>query len=466
MTTLSQKPSGLSVKAAAAILAAHKRRVEKTLSFERWLPAVSPTFNWSYRHIAYLQEHLDKVTRGEIKRLMIFMPPRHFKSETVTVRYAAWHIERNPATRIIVGAYNQTLAEKFSRKTRRIIRSRPVSLSKERTASEDWETEAGGGLRAVGVGGGVTGQGGNGIIIDDPVKNREEANSETYRNKVWEWYTDDLYTRLEPDAWLILIMTRWHQDDLAGRILASENAANWTVINLPAEAEDGDPLGRQLGEALCPERFDEQALEDIHREIGNSYYALYQQRPLPAEGGMFKRDKFEIVGAAPIEGKRVRFWDKAASKGAGDWTVGVRMLAAHNGTYFIEDVVRGQWEAHEREAVMRQTAQLDGIAVKIMVEQEPGSGGKESAQATIRNLAGFNVEAKPSTGDKTVRAEAFAAQQGAGNVYLVKGDWNANYIEELCAFPSGKHDDQVDASSGAFNGLVKVYAPAKVTRYA
>lgn len=396
---------------------------------------------------------------------MIFMPPRHFKSETVTVRYAAWRLECDPAMRVIVGAYSQTLAEKFSRKTRRIARSR-LHLSKERAASEDWETEQGGGLRAVGVGGGITGQGGNLVIVDDPVKNREEANSETYRNKVWDWYTDDLYTRLEPGAAMILIMTRWHQDDLAGRILVSENAKQWTVVSLPAEAEEGDPLGRHIGQALCPERFDEAALEDIHREIGNSFYALYQQRPQPAEGGMFKREKAQIAAASPVEGSRVRFWDKAGTKDAGDYTVGVRMLRAPNGTYYVEDVVRGQWEASDREAMMRQTAMLDGTKVRIKIEQEPGSSGKDSAAASIRNLAGFSVEALPSSGSKEDRADGLAAQWGAGNVFLVKADWNANYIEELCAFSSGKHDDQVDASSGAFSALAKFYGPVKVIPYA
>lgn len=439
----------------------------KSLGFDDWLPTVSPTFEWDYPHLVYLRAHLGKVTRGEIKRLMIFMPPRHFKSETVTVRYSAWRLEDNPSMRVIVGAYNQTLAEKFSRKARKIVRTRglPV-LSKERTASEDWETENGGGLRAVGVGAGVTGQGGDLIVIDDPVKNREEANSETYRNKVWDWYKDDLYTRLEPSAALILIMTRWHEDDLAGRILASENAANWTAISLPAEAEANDPLGRHLGAALCPERFDEAALADIHREIGNSFYALYQQRPMPAEGGMFKREKITIVDASPVEGKRVRYWDKAGTRDGGDYTVGVRMLRAHNGTYYIEDVVRGQWEAYERETIMRQTAMLDGLEVVIKIEQEPGSGGKDSAQASIRNLAGFRVSAEPSTGSKPDRADALATQWGAGNVFLIKGAWNAAYLDEMCAFNSGRYDDQVDASSGAFTALAISRGPVTVRPYA
>lgn len=440
------------MRAAALILELHRRR-ERVAAFADWLPLVSPTFNWTYRHIRYLQEHLDKVTCGEISRLMIFMPPRHFKSETVTVRYAAWRLERDPGMRVIVGAYNQTLAEKFSRKARKIVRDR-VPLSKERAAAEDWETEAGGGLRAAGVGGGVTGQGGNLIVIDDPVKNREEANSITYRDKVWDWYKDDLYTRLEPDGALILIMTRWHEDDLAGRILASEDGPSWTAINLPANAEADDPLGRHPGEALCPERYDETALAGIRRVLGLSYFALYQQRPQPPEGGMFKRDAVGYVDAAPDDCERVRFWDKAATQDSGDYTVGVKMGRGPDGAYYVEDVVRGQWNTAEREAKIRETAEMDGRATTIWLEQEPGSGGKDSAAASIRNLAGFAAYAERSTGDKVTRAEPFAAQWGGGNVKLVRAAWNPAYLNELCAFPSAMHDDQVDASSGAFNKAV------------
>src|SRR6185369_2890471 len=206
--------------------------------------------------------------------------------------YPVYRLRLDPALRVVVGAYNATLASKFSRKARRIALAAGVALSDERTAVEDLETTAGGGMRAVGVGGGITGQGGDLIVIDDPVKSREEAESEVYREKVWSWYTDDLYTRLEPGGAMILIMTRWHMDDLAGRILASEGAAKWTVVNLPALAVENDALGRAMGEALCPERYDEAALEAIKSEGGMSAYsfaALYQQDPRPRDGNMFPR---------------------------------------------------------------------------------------------------------------------------------------------------------------------------------
>lgn len=386
---------------------------------------------------------------------MIFMPPRHGKSEMTTVRYAVWRLERDPELKVIIGAYSQTLANTFSRKARRIASQR-LTLTSERMDS--WETNQGGGVRAVGVGAGITGQGGDLIIIDDPVKNRKEANSETYRETVWEWYTDDLYTRLEPDAAMILIMTRWHEDDLAGRILASEDAHEWTVISLPAEAEEKDPLGRKVGEALCPDRYDLEALGNRKRVLRNSYYALFQQRPLPAEGGMFKSHWFEAVREFPRKDTQYcRYWDKAGTADDGAYTVGVLMAKSRDNVFYVVDVVRGQWSSLQREQVIKQTAIEDRNLYgnnTVWVEQEPGSGGKESAEATIRNLAGFTIRAERVTGSKEARAEPYAAQAEAGNVKLIQGDWNQVYKSELAAFPFGTYADQVDASSGAFNKLV------------
>ena len=168
---------------------------------------------------------------------------------------------------------------------------------------------------------------------------------------------------------------------------------------------------------------------------------------------MFKREWFEIVGAAPTHSDRCRYWDKAGTEGAGDYSAGVKLARDNDGVYYVEDVSRGQWSALSRERIMRQTAELDGEDVSIGLEQEPGSGGVESAQNSVRNLAGFYVHAERVTGEKATRAMPFAAQCEARNVKLVKGDWNAAYLDELCSFPFGAHDDQVDASSGAFMRL-------------
>ena len=412
---------------------------------------------WDWPHIVYIRQQLERVASGEIDRLILTVPPRHGKSELATVRFPAWLLERDPTFSVIIGAYSQTLANKFSRKARGIARTR-VELNTDRTAVDDWETAAGGGVRAAGVGAGVTGLGGRLIVIDDPVKNRAEANSATYRESVWNWYKDDLYTRLEPDGAIVLIMTRWHEDDLAGRLLADTDGDDWEVVNLPAIAEEDDPLGREIGQALCPDRYDVPALERIQGVLGRSFSALFQQRPVAAEGDFFQRSWFDIVGAVPADATFCRYWDKAGTQDDGDYTAGVLLARTGEGIYYVVDVVRGQWSAGSREKIMRQTAEIDRDrygSVRIGLEQEPGSGGKDSAAASVRNLAGFAVKADRVTGDKETRAEPFQAQAEAGNVKLVRGAWIPAYLDELTGFPMGTNDDQVDGTSGAFNRLSK-----------
>ena len=276
--------------------------------FHAWLKTLPGIWTWDWRHQLYLYERLKRVTDGVCRRLMIFMPPRHGKSELVTVRYSAWRLKRDPSLNVILGSYNQRLANRFSRKIRRVLcddfagskstgvtelqstgvtelQRKEVAVSRNRSSSSnsansansgnsvnsvnspspvfpfttsrpansvaEWETTLGGGLRAVGVGGGVTGYGASLIVIDDPVKSREQANSEVFREKIWDWFNDDLYTRLEPNGAIVLIQTRWHEDDLAGRLLKEmeDGGEQWEVVNLPAlaEARSGDTLVPNAG---------------------------------------------------------------------------------------------------------------------------------------------------------------------------------------------------------------------------
>lgn len=435
-------------------------RANEPRAFGAWLPVVTPAYRWDWPHLRLMQHRLERVTAGESDREMFFLPPRHGKTEQNTVRYIAYRLERQPTLRVILGAYNATLARKFSRRIRKIARDR-IALSTERTAVEDWETAAGGGVRAVGVGDGVTGQGGDLIVIDDPVKSRAEANSEAYRERVWEWYTQDLYTRLEPGGQILLTMTRWHEDDLAGRILDSPDAANWHRTVLPALADPDltggrDPLGRAEGEALCPDRYTRADLLAISAVTEAwAFEALYQQRPTAKKGEVFDPAWFTIVDAAPAVADRVRGWDQAATSGDGDWTAGCRMSRTPDGRYFIEHITRGRWAPGDRDRTIRQTAELDGRAVQQWGEQEPGASGKSAALAFVSLLAGFTARTEPSSGDKIVRAGPLAAQAQVGNVALVRGEWNAAFLEELRQFPQGKHDDQVDAASLAFNALAR-----------
>ncbi len=431
--------------------------------FPDWLKRVTPNWTWDWTYQRYIQAQLDRLTRGEINKLMINCPPRHGKSEKVTIRYPIWRLQRDPTMRVVIGAYNQVLADKFSRKARRIAEG-VIELSKERTAVSDWETARGGGMRAVGVGGGITGQGGNLIIIDDPVKNREEANSETYRERCWDWYTDDLYTRLEPGGQLVVIQTRWHEDDLAGRILASDDAPNWTVINLPALALDGDELGRAPGEALCPERYDVEALEGIRSVLGSySFQALYQGSPTPEEGARFRRSwfrEFEQIGDLyalhqPDGGVRYvkvsdcytfQTVDPAATESAqSDYFVCSTWAVTPMRDLLLLDVFRERAETTKHEQIL-----------KPLIERwKPRFIGVENVSYGLNIIQrllvlGYPVIKLQADRDKVSRSLLIQARYEAGAVYHRKGaSWLMDVEDELMHFPLGKHDDFVDTASYA-----------------
>jgi predicted phage terminase large subunit-like protein len=425
--------------------------------------------NWHHRVLA---NHLDRVLSGEIRRLMVFMPPQNGKSELVSRRFPAYALGRNPDLRIIAASYSAGLAGDMSRDVQKIMETEsyaalfpdtrlPSNSDTEQRTTLNFEVVGRQGYyRAAGVGGPITGKTANIGLIDDPVKNRDEAESEAFRKSVWGWYTSTFYTRLFGDSGaVILCMTRWHEDDLAGRLLRmmreEPGADQWTVLNFPAlaEAERHPDDPRDVGDPLWPSKY---PLEELQRrQIVSGEYdwsALYQQRPAPPGGAMFKRDWLPIVDAAPANARRCRGWDKAGTNAAGDWTAGVK-LAESGGIYYVEDAIRARLSSGARNALMHQTAQMDGPSCYIRIEQEPGSGGKESAEISVRQLAGYVVRVKPSTTDKVSRARPLASQAEAGNVRIVRAQWNRAFLDELCAFPFGENDDQVDGASSAFNEL-------------
>jgi predicted phage terminase large subunit-like protein len=329
-------------------------------------------------------------------------------------------------------------------------------------------------FRAAGVGVGITGMGANLILIDDPIKNREEAESETFQEKVWDSYRDDLYTRQQPGCAIVLTMTRWHERDLAARILESDDGPNWHVVCMPAFAIDQeerddwfkrygraegqpDPLGREPGAALCPDWYPEEELEGLRSVLGSyGFSALFQQSPVPPGGGMFPAHWPILDALPPGSYSYVRYWDKAGTEGGGCYTAGVLMARSSEGRYYLLDIVRGQWSAGNREKIIKDTAERDGTGVNVWLEQEGGSGGKESAENTIIGLAGYYAQKESVTGDKETRARPFAAQAEIQNVYLIKAPWNQPFIDEAKVFPFGKYKDQVDAAGGAFNKLALV----------
>lgn len=418
-------------------------------------------------HLALLDAHLTAVTRhietagaDGIGHLIIALPPRHGKTLLTSQLYPAWHLGRNPAHSVILASYGATLAHKNSRAVRNLVARQRyrdlfpgVGLAADSQKVDSWRiAHYEGGMDAVGVGGGVTGKGAHLIIVDDPVKSREEAESQTMRDKVWDWFTDDLYTRREPGAGVIVIMTRWHSDDLVGRLLQRE-AEKWTLTRLPAIAEDDDPLGRKVGAPLWKRRFSSAALDDIRGLMGDySWSALYQQRPIPAQGNIFKRGRLmPFVDDVPAMEEVVRFWDLAMSAAtSADYTVGVKIGRGVDGHYYVLDVARAQLDWGSVVPFLARVMLADGESVAQGVEQTGFMARAVQELNADERLHGHQVWGYPVDTDKLTRALPFAAKCGAGLVRVVNAGWSADFIDELCSFPNSAHDDQVDASSGAW----------------
>lgn len=425
--------------------------------YREWLAANIPrTWTADAAHIREIALHLDALTSGEIDRLAIFMPPRHGKTEVTTVRYPVYHLAGFPEQNVLVTGYNERFARRMSRKAR-MVAGDVLPLDKKKRATDEWATTQGTVLMARGVGSPPTGTGFGLIAIDDPIRKREDAESEVYREKVWDWFTDDLYTRLEPGGKILLVMTPWHEDDIGQRAIKSE-PGRWTVLKLPALATEDDPLGRAVGEALWPERWSVEALCRIRDVMAQneglrSWEALYQCNPTPREGLFFKVGNLAIVDALPASLRLCRAWDLAATEGGGDFTVGALIGVDGEGFWYVCDIHRGQWGPDGVDAHLRQVTALDGPGIRSHLPQDPGQAGKKQAAQLTRMLAGVPITAEVVSGTKTTRAYGFAAQVNAGNVRLLRADWNRDFIEELRTFPNGKHDDQVDAASDGFNQL-------------
>ena len=397
-----------------------------------------------------------KVMSGEVKRLCINMPPRHGKSEQVTIRFPAFFMEHYKNKNIMVAGYNQAISRRFSRRTRQIVENR-IGLNDKNQSVEEWQTTNNNYYYCASTSNPRTGIGFNLIILDDLVKNREEANSKTHKEKVKDFYREDCYSRLEPDGAIIICNTRWSEDDIIAEALSTE-PEEWTVLSLPALCDDpdNDLLGRSLDEPLWKTRYTKEKLYDIKKVMGEfGFAALYQQRPVPKEGGLFKADRLTI-DKPPKMIRKVRAWDLAASAGKGDYTVGVLMGVDEHQNYWILDMYRDRVSTDVRDKQMLQISAMDGNETRIRLAQDPGSAGKSMKDYFIKFFAGYVVICKPVSGNKEVRAEPFAIQVNEGNVFLARGDWNKEFINELGNFPFGAHDDIIDACSDAFDELAKV----------
>lgn len=410
---------------------------------------------------------------------MVLMPPGSAKSTYASVLFPSFLLAR--PNRSIIGASNSaTLAEQFSRRVQNEAKENASTLgySPLTISAELWHTDNGGQYRAAGVGGTVTGFRADYAILDDPIRGREDAESETIREKTWNWYRADLTTRLKPGGSIVLIQTRWHQDDLAGRLLEVEGdkatGGRWRVVSIPAQAVANDPLGREPGEWLWSD--DEYGYGDLLRltkadfeRAGamRDWSALYQQTPTALEGSIFKVAQIATVEMAPAGKNIVRGWDLAATEQTGtrdpDWTVGVKFLRNDEGRFIVLDVVRFRGGPDEVEAAIVNTAHQDGHGVRISIPQDPGQAGKQQVLYLTRKLAGYRVESSTETGDKATRAAPVASQVNVGNLAIVRAPWNRSFLDELAAFPSGTKDDQVDALSRAFSVIGMGYGPMRIS---
>lgn len=426
------------------------------------------SLNW---HMKILCDELQTVAERVFKRqpkeydLIVNVAPGSTKSTIASVMFPAWCWARQPSFRAICGSYADRLSLFLANQSRRVINSEKYAalFPEVQIVSEGkglLETSQGGQRLATSTGGSVTGFHGHVIIIDDPL-NPREAVSETMGTTANEWFDHSLMSRAVDKRVtpLILIMQRLSQDDPTGHFINRNTGTPIRHICLPAELSP-NVRPRALRALYSddglfdPVRLPRKTLRAAEEELGPYAYAgQYDQHPIPRGERMFNTDLIKLVEHPGRFRKIVRYWDKAGTGGGGAFTVGVKMGLGFDGDFWVLDVVRGQWEAAQRERMIAQIAKLDGKSVHVGVEQEGGSGGKESAQGTLRRLAGYRVKLDKPVGDKVLRADEFAVQVNGGNVRMLRGNWNAAYLNELMYFPKSKFKDQVDASSGAFNLL-------------
>ncbi len=471
-------PSPASRFQASDVWAARKLLAERRLADfakQAWHilePATPLKWGWALDAIC---EHLEAVTAGEIKRLVINVPPGTMKSLLTSVVWPAWEWIKRPELRFLATAHKQELAIRDSVKCRRLIQSSwyqerwPLILAGDQNAKTKFENVHTG-FRECSSFEGMTGIRASRVIWDDP-HSVDDALSPVKLLSGVTTFREALPSRIENENSAIVgIMQRLNEKDISA--VALELGYEHLCIPMRFESDRrcttsigwSDPRTVD-GQLMFPDRFPEEAVRELEKSLG-SYAAAgqLQQRPAPRDGGMFKRRWFEVVEAVPANAVRVRKWDLAASvEQPGrdpDYTVGTLEARDADGLFYIEDVIRFRGSAHEVEQTIRNTASSDGPNVHVVVPEDPGQAGKAQAARMIRMLAGFNVVAERETGSKELRATPFAAQCEAGNVRVRRAGWNEEWFAELEVFPFGAHDDQVDSAAGAFAKLVE--KPAEV----
>lgn len=448
--------------------AAPEVEVAPPLSLKEFVNQVYPRYQW-FHHCEVLAEALQRVADGDLKRLMVFMPPRAGKSLLTSKLFPAYYLYRHPDRWFGINSYAADLAYTLSRASRDAYRETGGQFKGDANAVKHWETNQGGGCWAAGVGGPITGKGYFCGLIDDPLKNAEEALSETIRDKQKEWYGSTFYTRAEPEGAIVVVQTRWHEDDLSGWLLSQElvdeEPERWHIVNFEAIKEDSppkfpatctiEPDWRSPGEALCPERFDIKKLKRIKGKVGTLFWsAMYQQRPSPAEGDYFKREWWKFYQHPPSDFEQIILsWDctfKDSSKS--DFVVG-QVWGKRGADFYLLDQVRDRMDINATlSAIQTLTGKYPTASAKLVEDKANGPAVIDLLNRKIPGLIAIEPE-----GGKVVRAVAIAPYAESGNVFLPDpsiAPWVHDYIQEFATFPNGSHDDQVDCTSQAINWLV------------
>jgi predicted phage terminase large subunit-like protein len=414
-----------------------------------------------YSYLKYISQQIAKCIGEGGGRLIVEVPARHGKSNLISFWTPFWYLSLYPEKNVILTTHEADFAASWGRKVRNELHFNPhstIKVTDDSSAAHRWHTKQGGGMITAGIGGPITGRGGNLIIVDDPVKNEQEASSETYRERTIDWFNSTLLTRCEPKATVIILMTRWHQQDLAG-YLETEHKDTWKIIRFPAIAEANDLLGRNIGDALCPARYDTEALEKIKRDVGSRVWnSMYQQRPSAEQGELIKRNWFKFYATLPEKfDEIIQSWDMAFKESnKSDYVVGQVWGKIMEDKYLIDQVRKRMDFPTTIEAVRRMSAKHPKARLKLIEEKANGAAVLATLKREISGLVPYNP-----TGNKMSRVNAISPDIESGNVYLPLPQlcpWVNDFIEEAVSFPNAAHDDQVDAMSQALIRLHEISA--------
>jgi predicted phage terminase large subunit-like protein len=407
------------------------------------------------------QDMMNGLIPMENQYIALNMPPRHSKSMTITETLPSYYLGKFPLHRVIEISYGQDFAKKFGKKNKEKIDQFGdelfnIQLSTSSSAVDDFYlSNEVGGMISRGALSGVTGQGADLMIIDDPIKTREEANSEVYRNKLWDEWVDSFSTRLHPGAIVILILTRWHEDDLQGRLLNPEygEPLPWNVINLPLEAEENDLLGRTPGTPLWPERYGHKFIED-RKKYPSSFNALYQGRPTAAEGNILKKHWWKYYDKLPQLARILISVDATFKDGEDSDYVVIQSWGKVGADIYLLDQIREKMDFPETLRAIESMKNRYNRATIIVEDKANGSAIVSMLRRKISGVIPINPQ-----GGKVARVNAVSDHIESGHVYLPSNvSWLTTFLDEASAFPNGKNDDQVDAMSQALNRFIYHYA--------